>query len=138
MYHSFILIPSPQICGDDVVKRHKQLVASYPGVFAEILDIVALRCDDISEIPSMVANICSQYKTKRKTDKNLAVLTTAIVCNNHLKENPLGMEKNDGMIQFLKKYDIEINDKNCIYLPIPDCHVTVALYDAEKMMEENN
>ncbi len=136
MYHSFILISSPQICGDEKFKRHKQLVASYPGVFAEIVDIVAFNSDDVTKIPTMVKEILDDYKTRTFTDENHAVTTImssayAEIIAKKKRAIP------EGIKNFLTKYEIEVCDDNCLYLSVPDYMVTLANYMSGELLKKN-
>jgi len=136
MYHSFILITSPQICGDEKFKRYKQLVASYPGVFHEILDIIAFNSNDILEIPNMVKEILDDYKTRTLTTDNHAITTImssayAEIIANKKRTIP------EGVKTFLAKYDINVCDENCLYISVPDYVVTVANYMAGELLKSN-
>ena len=136
MHHSFILLKSPQICGDEKFKRHKVLMASYPGVFAEIIDVVAFNCEDIQQIPSMVDEIFDQYLTKPLTDENHKIATIMGACSAWLKENKW-LDLPDGLKEFVARYDLYLDDTNCIYVSMPDYVVTLANYAAHKRLEKN-
>ena len=136
MYHSFILIKSPEVCADAKFKCLKKLMASYPGVFAEILDVVAFNCEDINEIPSMVEDIFEEYKKKPLTIDNHAIATIMGACNAWLKENSR-LEIPDGISNFLSRYDINVNDDNCLYVSMQDFVVTLANYATGTRLAQN-
>lgn len=136
MNHSFILLKSPQICGDKKFIRHKVLMASYPGVFAEILDVIAFNCENTEEIPTMVDEVFSEYRVKLLTDENHMVATIMAACSVWLKENER-LEIPDGVKEFLSRYDINADETNCLYASMPDFVVTLANYATEKMLANN-
>ena len=136
MRHSFILLCSPAICGDEKFKRHKVLMASYPGVFAEILDVIAFNTDNINTIPAMVNEVFNEYRVKPLTEENHKVATFMSVCGAWLEENK-NFEIPDGVKDFLSQYNVIADDTNCLYLGIPDYVVTLANYTAQKLLEKN-
>ena len=125
MNHSFILLKSPQICGDSKFKRHGVFMASYPGVFAEIIDVIAFNCENMEEIPTIVGDIFAQYRT-----------TIMGACHTWLKENEK-LEIPNGVKDFLARYDISIDDDNCLYVSMPDYVVTLANYAAQEYLTKN-
>ncbi|MBE6451359.1 MAG: hypothetical protein E7016_05285 [Alphaproteobacteria bacterium] len=136
MNHSFILLKSPQICGDKKFIRHKVLMASYPGVFAEILDVVAFNCDNTKKIPTMVDEIFAEYRVKSFTEENHKVTTIMGACHAWLKENER-LEIPDGVKEFLARYDVNIDDDNCLYVSMPDYVVTLANYAAQECLTKH-
>lgn len=136
MNHSFILLKSPQICGDSKFKRHGVFMASYPGVFAEIIDVIAFNCENMEEIPTIVGDIFAQYRTKYFTKENHMVTTIMGACHTWLKENEK-LEIPNGVKDFLARYDISIDDDNCLYVSMPDYVVTLANYAAQEYLTKN-
>ena len=137
MYQTFILISSPQMCGHNKFKYQKHFIAISNKFLLESVDVLAINCDNISDIPEKVFQIFAEYRKKQLTEDNLQTMTMIGVCNAWFQDNEL-LEVSDEMLEELKKTGIDVKKEECLYISVPDYVVKLAQYSAKQILLRNN
>ena len=119
MYYSFVLISSPDICEGAQFKRHKMFFPTMPhGIENEIVDVIAINCNSRHDIPGMISRISATYLEMQPNEENIKTAVWSSACRAVLMEDAFGTQPSQEVIDLLKHYDIDVNDYNCIYIPL--------------------
>ncbi len=137
MYQSFILISSPQMCGQNRFEYQKHFIAISNKVMLESVDVLAINCDKTSDIPEKVFQIFAEYRKKQLTEDNVQTMTMIGVCHAWFQDNELS-EVSDEMLKELKSNGIDVKKEDCLYISIPDYVVKLARYSAKQILSRNN
>ena len=133
MYHSFVLIKSPQNCGDKKFKHQKYFVATSSEILLEKIDVIAFNCEDVEQIPNLLNQLFSEYKVKKATEENIGILTMVVACRAWFMDNEL-QRISDDMQQILHNHGIDAQKEDCIYVSMPDYVVTLSGYAAKRIL----
>lgn len=117
MIYSFVLIPAPQLCGSQMFKRHRSFVRS-SAKGSEIFDVIAINCTSKYDIPGMIYDISTRYLTMPPTEENIKTAVWSSACRADLMERTYGATPTSEMKTTLALYNINIDESNCIYIPL--------------------
>ena len=117
MIYSFVLIPAPQLCGEQMFKRHRSFICS-SAKKSEIFDVIAINCTSKYDIPGMIYNISSRYLTMPPTEENIKTAVWSSACRADLMERTYGTPPTADLKKTLELYNLNVDVNNCIYIPL--------------------
>ena len=126
MIYSFVLIPAPQLCESQMFKRHRSFVRSrVDGTNTEIFDVIAINCTSKYDIPGKIYDISTRYLTMPPTEENIKTAVWSSACRSALMEETYGSTPTQEMMNTLAMYNINVNQTNCIYIPLDGAALSI-------------
>lgn len=136
---SYILFPSKQICQGKSFQRHAQLSASPPLTRSgtETVELIAINCDSIEEIPACVNAIASTALAKSYSEENLFNALWSDVTSRHMFFKPYGSTMPDYFDDMFIKNNIEVRREGCIYIRFEKETLDIVTRFTENKLKKN-
>jgi hypothetical protein len=119
--NSFVLIPCPNKVESGLFKLLGAYELTYPNGNTEDLYVVAFKCDERSEIPSLVFYCFEQHLHMHPTDENVVHAAILATCGNLLMICPDGTYPTEERAADMRqKFNISTNRYNMMFLGARD------------------
>ncbi len=137
--NSYILFPSRDICQGKSFKRHAQLSISPPVILAgkETIELIAINCSSIRDIPSIVCEIASTTMEQPLSDENLFNALWSNTCSRHLCFKPFGAIKPEYLEDVFKEKNINLKSDNYIYIAYEKETMDIVSKVTKKKLQQN-
>ena len=136
---SYILFPSKELCQGNPFKRHTQLSTAPPRTYGEteVIEVIAINCSSINQIPVAVEEIASDAVKQPLTDENLFNALWSTTCSRHMVFKPYGQIKPDYLDDFFAENNINLKHENCIYIWFEKEIMDIVSKVTSKKMQQN-
>ena len=137
---SYILFPSRDLCQGKMFKRHAQLSASPPLILAgnETIELIAINCSSIRDIPEIVCEIASSAMEQPLTDENLFNAMWSSVCSRYMCFKPFGMIRPEYIEDLFNANNINLKNDGYIYIVYEKETMDIVSNVTQKRLQQNN